>query len=79
VNIYFFFLTIGDEFSAEFLITHQSDVNMTTHLDKETPLHMVSSFNPDVTSPDIIKGMARISQNLLDHGSDPNQQDTAGR
>jgi hypothetical protein len=52
---------------------------MTTHLDKETPLHMVSSFNPDVTSPDIIKGMARISQNLLDHGSDPNQQDTAGR
>lgn len=78
MNISFFF-TIGDEFSAEFLITHQADVNMTTHLDKETPLHMVSSFSPDVTSPDIIKGMARISQKLLDHGSDPNQQDTAGR
>ncbi|XP_076107100.1 rabankyrin-5-like isoform X1 [Mytilus galloprovincialis] len=68
----------GDEFSAEFLITNKADVNMTTHLDKETPLHMVASFNPDVSSPDVIKGMARIAQKLLEHGSDPNQQDTAG-
>ncbi|XP_046578318.1 rabankyrin-5-like [Haliotis rubra] len=68
----------GDEFSARFLIQNSADVNLTTHLDKETPLHMTACFNPDVTSPDTMAGMARIAQMLLDNGADVSSQDTAG-
>ncbi|XP_021369516.1 rabankyrin-5-like isoform X1 [Mizuhopecten yessoensis] len=68
----------GDEFSAEFLIRNGADVTMTTHLDRESPLHMVATFNPDVTSPDVITGMACIAKQLLEHNADPNHQDTSG-
>ena len=39
----------GDDFAAEFLISHKCDVNMATHLDKETPLHIVATFDPSVS------------------------------
>lgn len=70
---------IGDEFSASFLIKNKADVNMTTHLDKETPLHMTASFNPDMTAADVMAGMARITEMLLTNGAVVNSQDTAGR
>jgi hypothetical protein len=70
---------LGDEFSASFLIKNKADVNMTTHLDKETALHMTACFSPDVTSPEIMSGMARIAELLLNNGGQINAQDTAGR
>ncbi|XP_041349199.1 rabankyrin-5-like [Gigantopelta aegis] len=68
----------GDEYSASFLIKNNADVNMSTHIDKETPLHMVASFNPDVTDAEVMAGMARIAHLLLEHSADVNAQDTAG-
>ena len=70
---------IGDEFSASFLISNKCNINMSTHLDKETPLHMVACFNPEVTGNDVIEGMARIGELLLNNGAHINAQDTAGR
>ena len=69
----------GDEFSASFLIKNGADVNMTTHLDKEAPLHMTACFNPDVTSGEVMEGMARLAEQLLNNGGLVNAQDTAGR
>nr|KAG5688479.1 hypothetical protein BaRGS_011917 [Batillaria attramentaria] len=68
----------GDEFAAKFLITSKADVNMVTFLDKETPLHMVACFNPDVTPPETLTGMADVARLLLEAGADPNVQDTSG-
>jgi len=83
LNFYLFIhravVITGDEFSAGFLIKNNADVNMTTHLDKETPLHMTASFNPEITDPEVMQGMARITELLLNHGAVVNSQDTAGR
>ncbi|KAK7469532.1 hypothetical protein BaRGS_00036438, partial [Batillaria attramentaria] len=68
----------GDEFAAKFLINSKADVNMVTFLDKETPLHMVACFNPDVTPPETLTGMADVARLLLEAGADPNVQDTSG-
>lgn len=51
---------------------------MTTHLDKETPLQMTASFTPEVTSPEIIDGMSRTAELLLNNGAQINSQDTSG-
>lgn len=52
---------------------------MATFLDKETPLHMVACFNPEVTPPSTLSGMAEVARLLLQAGADPNVQDTSGR
>lgn len=52
---------------------------MTTHLDKETPLHMTASFNPEMAGADVMAGMAKITEMLLNQGAVVNAQDTAGR
>ena len=69
----------GDEFSAVFLIEHHADVNLTTYLDKECPLHMVASYNPEVTGSEVMAGMARLAQKMIDFDADPNLQDASGR
>lgn len=69
----------GDEFSATFLIEHHADVNLTTYLDKESPLHMVASYNPEVTESEVMAGMARLAQKMIDFEADPNLQDASGR
>ncbi|KAL5017224.1 hypothetical protein ScPMuIL_006813 [Solemya velum] len=68
----------GDEFAAAFLIQNSADVNMCTHLDKETPLHLVARFNPDVTLPEVVEGMAKIAKMLVDHCANLDAQDTSG-
>ncbi|XP_062587167.1 rabankyrin-5-like isoform X2 [Saccostrea cucullata] len=68
----------ADEFSSTFLIEHHADVNLTTFLDKESPLHMVASFNPEVTGSEVMGGMARLAQKMIDHDADPNLQDASG-
>ncbi|KAI8782408.1 rabankyrin-5 isoform X2 [Biomphalaria glabrata] len=68
----------GDEEAATFLILNVCDTNMATHLDKETPLHMVANFDPKVTDPEVIKGMANIAKLLLEHKADVNAQDSTG-
>ncbi|KAK6190601.1 hypothetical protein SNE40_002431 [Patella caerulea] len=68
----------GDDYAASFLIKNNADVNMSTHLDKETPLHMVATFNPEVVSSVVMTGMAKIAKQLLEHKADANAQDTTG-
>lgn len=74
-----FVVYTGDEFSAAFLIEHHADVNLTTYLDKESSFHMVANFNPEVTGSEVMSGMARLAQKMIDHDADPNLQDAAGR
>jgi len=52
---------------------------MTTHLDRETALHMAASFSSGVTDGDVLKGMARIAEQLVKSRADVNAQDSAGR
>ncbi|XP_076453246.1 rabankyrin-5-like [Babylonia areolata] len=68
----------GDGFSAKFLIGHKADPNLSTFLDKETPLHMVACFNPEVTAASTLADMAEVAKLLLEAAADPNVQDTAG-
>ncbi|XP_052269001.1 rabankyrin-5-like isoform X3 [Dreissena polymorpha] len=68
----------GDEFSSMFLIKNKADVNMVTHLDKESPLHMAASLNPALTSEEVMAGLARICELLLGTGAHVNAQDAAG-
>ncbi|GFN77456.1 ankyrin repeat and fyve domain-containing protein 1 [Plakobranchus ocellatus] len=69
----------GDESAAEFLISNKCNVNMVTHLDKETPLHRVASFDPKLTEKSVMEGMVRIAKVLLNNNSDVNAQDATGR
>ena len=77
LNIYLSFE--GDEFSSTFLIHNKVDINAVTHLDQESPLHMVASFKPEDTEQEMIDGMARVCQELLQNGANPNAQSTEGR
>ncbi|XP_035691517.1 rabankyrin-5-like [Branchiostoma floridae] len=67
----------GDEFAADFLITHGAKVNLTTQSD-ETPLRLTAGYNPDFTPQDTIEGMARVNDQLLANGANPNAQDNTG-
>lgn len=70
---------VGDQFSAEFLIENKASVNMTTHLDRETPLHMVACFSPLRDMAEKISGMAAVAKCLIEHDADVNAQETTGR
>lgn len=69
----------GDEYSAKFLIENKANVNAATLDEKETPLHLVASFNAEFTSTEVINGMACCAQILLSHGANPNAQDSLKR
>lgn len=69
----------GDEFASRFLIGSKADVNLVTFLDKESPLHMVANFNPDVTPITTLSGMADVARLILEAGGDANVQDASGR
>ncbi|XP_054749515.2 rabankyrin-5-like [Lytechinus pictus] len=67
-----------DEFSANFLIKSKANVNAATQGDRETPLHMVSGFNPIVTDPAQLEGMVRVAEQIIQGGANPNAQDSKG-
>ncbi|XP_076367426.1 rabankyrin-5 isoform X2 [Tachypleus tridentatus] len=67
-----------DEFAANFLIEHKASVNSTTPIEKETPLHLVSSFGLEDGDKDVVEGMTRVAEKLLKIGASPNLQDSNG-
>ncbi|XP_072163422.1 rabankyrin-5-like [Diadema setosum] len=67
-----------DEFSANFLIKTNANVNAVTRGDMETPLHMVAGFNPVVTEKSQLDGMVRVAEQILQNGANPNAQDAKG-
>ncbi|CAF5173615.1 unnamed protein product, partial [Rotaria sp. Silwood1] len=44
----------------------------------ETPLHLLSSLNPIETSSDIMSGICRVAQLVLEYGADTNKKDSQG-
>lgn len=40
---------------------------------------MVASYNPEVTGSEVMAGMARLAQKMIDFDADPNLQDASGR
>ncbi len=74
-----FCLLVGDEFSACFLIKSGALVNAASHVEKETSLHIVANYNPSVTTAEIMQGMVKVCQMLLQHGANPDQQDSKGK
>ncbi|XP_043938036.1 rabankyrin-5 [Protopterus annectens] len=69
----------GDEFAANFLIRHGACVNAATTGMQETPLHLVAKYSPKKHSADIMIGMARIAEALLQAGANSNMQDSKGQ
>ena len=76
---YLLFLLTGDEFSACFLIKNGALVNAASHVEKETSLHIVADYNPSMTKPEVMQGMVKVCQLLLQHGANPDQQDSKGK
>ncbi|CAF3943262.1 unnamed protein product [Adineta steineri] len=68
----------GDEHSAMFLIKHSCLLNHQTNIKCETPLHLLSSLNPSEFSSDIMDGMCRVAQLILEYEADTNQKDVQG-
>ena len=69
----------GDKFSAFFLIQAGTKVNAATHQEKETALLIAASYSPLSSTPDVISDMMEVAVKLLQHGSNPDQQDTRGK
>ncbi|CAF1118017.1 unnamed protein product [Rotaria sordida] len=68
----------GDEHSASFLIKHLCLLDHQTNILHETPLHLLSSLNPMEISSDIMSGMCRVAQLILEYGADTNIKDIQG-
>jgi ankyrin repeat protein len=68
----------GDEHSATFLIKHSCLLDHQTDLEYETPLHLLSSLNSIELSSDIMTGMCRVAQLILEYGADANKKDAQG-
>ncbi|CAF3398603.1 unnamed protein product [Rotaria sp. Silwood1] len=68
----------GDEHSATFLIKHECLLNHQTNVGRETPLHLLSGLNPAELLTDIMAGMCRVAQLMLEHGVDTKKQDARG-
>lgn len=49
-----------------------------THIARETPLHLLSGLNPAELLPDIMSGMCRVAQLILEQGADTRKKDVLG-
>ena len=68
----------GDEHSATFLIKHSCLLDHQTDIEYETPLHLLSSLNSNELSSDVMDGMCRVAQLLIEYGVDTNKKDAQG-
>ncbi len=68
----------GDEHSATFLIKHSCLLDHQTNIKHETPLHLLSSLNPMEIASDMMIGMCRVAQLILEYGADTNKKDAQG-
>lgn len=69
---------LGDEHSATFLIEHSCLLDHQTSIEQETPLHLLSSLNPGELSSDVMDGMCRVTQLILQSGGDTKKKDRQG-
>lgn len=69
---------LGDEHSARFLIKHSCLLDHQTSIECETPLHLLSSLNPMELSSDLMDGMCRVTQLILESGGDTSKKDRQG-
>ncbi|UJR28238.1 hypothetical protein I4U23_009488 [Adineta vaga] len=68
----------GDEHSATFLIKHSCLLDHQTNVGRETPLHLLSALNPAELLPDIMAGMCRVAQLMLEYNADTRKKDAQG-
>jgi len=68
----------GDEHSAIFLIKHSCLLDHQTNTTRETPLHLLSGLNPAELLSDVMMGMCRVAQLLLEYGADTTKKDVQG-
>ncbi|CAF0740586.1 unnamed protein product [Adineta steineri] len=68
----------GDEHSATFLIKHSCKLDHQTNVARETPLHLLSGLNPAELLSDVMVGMCRVAQLMLEYGADTQKKDTQG-
>jgi ankyrin repeat protein len=68
----------GDEHSATFLIKHSCLLDHQTNVARETPLHLLSGRNPAELLSDVMDGMCRVAQLMLEHGADTKKKDAQG-
>lgn len=71
-------MSLGDEHSATFLIKHSCLLDHQTSNECETPLHLLSSLNPMELSSDMMDGMCRVTQLILESGGDTSKKDRHG-
>ena len=53
-------------------------MNHQTNVGRETPLHLLSSLNPADVSSEVMNGMCRVTQLILERGVDTTKKDAQG-
>lgn len=76
--IFFLNFILGDEHSATFLIKHSCLLDHQTNIARETPLHLLSGLNPAEILSDVMDGMCRVAQLMLEYSADTTKKDVQG-
>jgi ankyrin repeat protein len=71
-------IVAGDQYSASFLIDHGASVATVTPDLGNTALHMIASYSPSTSDPDVITAMTDVARQMLEKGLDPNLQNKQG-
>jgi ankyrin repeat protein len=71
-------IVAGDQYSASFLIDHGASVATVTPDLGNTALHMIASYSPSTSDPDVITAMTDVARQILEKGLDPNLQNKQG-
>lgn len=70
----------GDGFTAQFLLDHDCDVNLTARSTADTALHIVCTYSEKASEidGDTAKEMVLVGKALLSKQADPNLQNNRG-